>query len=145
MFVDATKKSRNTETTATPGTSATADATEQSTTLTTTTTATTTPATRSTTTTTDASSTTSTTTTLAEKSTTLTTTSTAAAATTTTTTTTRPTTKPVKPRDCAEIMKSGETSDGVYTVFIGRRQQRRLEVYCDMTTDGGGWTVCDFV
>ena len=77
---------------------------------------------------------------MTEQSTTLATTSTAAAAATTT-----PATKPVKPRDCAEILKSGETSDGVYTVFIGRRQQRRLEVYCDMITDGGGWTVCDFV
>ena len=42
--------------------------------------------------------------------------------------------------DCSEILASGVSISGVYTVQpLGSGGDFR--VYCDMETDGGGWTV----
>ncbi|CAG2164549.1 unnamed protein product [Oppiella nova] len=43
------------------------------------------------------------------------------------------------PKSCSELYNSGSTCDGIYVITIANT--RPLRVYCDMSDNGGGWTV----
>lgn len=43
-------------------------------------------------------------------------------------------------RDCADAYKAGYSVSGLYHIYIGNRSEA-VQVYCDMETGGGGWTV----
>ncbi|XP_049566971.1 tenascin isoform X3 [Orcinus orca] len=45
------------------------------------------------------------------------------------------------PRDCSQAMLNGDTTSGVYTVYLNNDKTQKQEVFCDMTSDGGGWIV----
>ncbi|XP_063338330.1 microfibril-associated glycoprotein 4-like [Pelmatolapia mariae] len=47
----------------------------------------------------------------------------------------------IQPRDCSDIRRQDKSqSSGVYTIYpLGERSA--VQVYCDMDSEGGGWTV----
>ncbi|KAK8777574.1 hypothetical protein V5799_029081 [Amblyomma americanum] len=45
------------------------------------------------------------------------------------------------PRNCADLLDAGQRTSGIYTVFHKTAGRTGQNVYCDMETDGGGWTV----
>ena len=50
-----------------------------------------------------------------------------------------------EPQDCYEVLHSyNQTTSGkywIYPVVTGSGSPARMQVWCDMDTDGGGWTV----
>ncbi|XP_074218201.1 tenascin isoform X12 [Camelus bactrianus] len=45
------------------------------------------------------------------------------------------------PRDCSQAMLNGDTTSGLYTIYLNNDKAQKLEVFCDMASDGGGWIV----
>ncbi|KAK2159794.1 hypothetical protein NP493_1690g00004 [Ridgeia piscesae] len=44
------------------------------------------------------------------------------------------------PNDCADLYEAGCKTTGYYSIYMPK-SSRTMKVFCDMTTDGGGWLV----
>lgn len=44
-------------------------------------------------------------------------------------------------KDCLDVFNAGSTTSGVYTIKPSNWSGLPFDVYCDMSQDGGGWTV----
>ncbi|XP_032872804.1 tenascin-R-like isoform X2 [Amblyraja radiata] len=45
------------------------------------------------------------------------------------------------PKDCSEELSNGRADSGEVTLYLNGNQEKPIKVFCDMTTDGGGWIV----
>ncbi|XP_072890094.1 tenascin-X-like isoform X3 [Hemitrygon akajei] len=45
------------------------------------------------------------------------------------------------PKNCEEELSNGRTESNIVTLYLTGNKEQPIRVFCDMTTDGGGWIV----